>query len=88
MTQRAIGCEEAVRLLAAWLDRELDSADHTAVSLHLEACRSCCSRAEFEQRLRQHLIQLRRAPVDPGLEQRVRLAIQGFEAARSEATQP
>jgi hypothetical protein len=36
MTQRAIGCEEAVRLLAAWLDRELDPADESAVSVHLE----------------------------------------------------
>lgn len=50
-----IGCAEAVRRLAAYLDRELDARAAGEVERHLERCRSCFSRAEFEKRLRERL---------------------------------
>ena len=87
MTASTIDCDEAVRLLAAYLDRELDSGDEALVSLHLESCRTCCSRAEFEQRLRLHLSQLRRAPVEPELELRVKRVLGGFGPTQSGAPQ-
>jgi anti-sigma factor RsiW len=81
MTERPIGCEEALRLLATYLDHELDQGDEVAVSRHLETCRSCFSRLEFEKRLKVQLSQLRRAPVGAGLEQRIRNLLQDFGVA-------
>jgi len=67
-----INCEEALRLLATYLDDELDGASHETVEHHLQACRSCYSRAEFERRLKAEFEELRREPVPPGFEHRVR----------------
>lgn len=50
-----IGCEEALRRLADYLDRELAPEEAEDVERHLETCRSCYSRAEFERRLKDRL---------------------------------
>lgn len=50
-----IDCEEAVRRLAAFLDHELDPDESAEVKRHLDTCRSCFSRAEFERRLRERI---------------------------------
>jgi anti-sigma factor RsiW len=71
-------CEEALRLLAAYLDGELDAAEHESVEHHLRLCRSCCSRAEFERHLKAQLGRLRQAGVDPSFEQRIRGLISQF----------
>lgn len=48
-------CEEALRHLAAYLDGELESGTESEVERHLERCRSCFSRAEFERRLKDRM---------------------------------
>lgn len=78
MTNSPIGCQEALRLLAAYLDRELDEEEASVMAGHLETCRSCYSRAEFEKALKAHVAQLRQAPVEPALEIRVRDLLQHF----------
>lgn len=45
-------CEEALRVLAEHLDRELDERSDAQFHAHLESCRSCYSRAEFERQLK------------------------------------
>ena len=45
-------CEEALKVLAEHLDRELDERRDTQLHAHLESCRSCYSRAEFERQLK------------------------------------
>jgi anti-sigma factor RsiW len=77
-------CEEALRLLAAHIDRELDAPTSGRVARHLETCRSCFSRAEFEKRLKQDLTGLGREPVRPALADRVRALIRTFDAAGRE----
>lgn len=74
MNARAqIDCEEALRRLAGFLDRELGQQSAVEVERHLETCRSCYSRAEFERRLRERLREdLKETAVPPGLERRVR----------------
>lgn len=68
-----IDCEEALRRLAGFLDRELGPQSAAEVERHLETCRSCYSRAEFERRLRERLREdLKEAAVPAGLESRVR----------------
>lgn len=71
-----IGCEEALRRLAEYLDQELDPGSSTEVEKHLETCRSCYSRAEFERRLRERLQKdLREDRIAPEFEERIRTLI-------------
>jgi anti-sigma factor RsiW len=79
------GCEEALRLLALYLDDELGADEHAAVHEHLGRCRSCYSRAEFERRLKSELGQLRREDVRPAFEQRVRELISQFASSPADA---
>ena len=66
-----IDCEEAVRRLAEYLDHALEDVSEAEVERHLETCRSCYSRAEFERALRGRLRDLRQEPVDPAFESRI-----------------
>lgn len=53
--RKNIDCEEALRRLAAYLDQELKPAESAEVEDHLDRCRSCYSRAEFERRLKERI---------------------------------
>jgi anti-sigma factor (TIGR02949 family) len=86
MTDNEIrGCEDALRLLAAHIDRELDDTSRIQVERHLETCRSCYSRAEFEKRLKTSLAELDREPVRPELADRLRMMIREFAVAGTES---
>lgn len=68
-----IDCEEALRRLAAYLDRELEAGESAEVERHLERCRSCFSRAEFERRLKERIRRdLGLTAVPPAFEERMR----------------
>ncbi len=73
-----INCEEALRLLAVYLDGELHGGEHVSVEHHLNTCRSCFSRAEFERRLKAELGHLGRDDVRPAYEQQIRQLITQF----------
>lgn len=74
-----IDCEEAVRLLATYLDRELDPAHNAEVERHLETCRSCYSRAEFERRLKERVrAELSVGSLSPRFESRMRDLLQSL----------
>lgn len=45
-------CEEVIERLMEFLDRELDSTTDREIARHMETCRACFSRAEFERKLR------------------------------------
>ena len=74
-------CEDALRLLAAHIDQELDPAARRRMDRHLETCRSCYSRAEFEKRLKASIGELGREPVRPELAVRVQTLIRTFTTA-------
>ena len=76
-----ISCEEALRLLAAHLDGELDAAHNQSMERHLARCRSCFSRAEFERGLKSELAALAGQPVRPSFEERIRGLIERFNVA-------
>jgi anti-sigma factor (TIGR02949 family) len=73
-----IGCAEALRVLAAFLDEELHADAREGIERHLEVCRSCFSRAEFERRLKGEINRLGRDEIPPGFEQRVRQLLGSF----------
>ena len=68
----SIDCDEALRRLLDYIHGELPPRKGGEVSAHLERCRSCFSRAEFEKRLQAHLRGLGEEPVSRELEQRIR----------------
>jgi anti-sigma factor (TIGR02949 family) len=73
-------CDEALRLLAAFLDGELPAEARTGVDRHLERCRSCFSRAEFERRLKGEIARLGREDVTSAFEERIRRLLADFAA--------
>lgn len=84
MTQHEIdSCEEALKVLAEYVDNELrDRAPEVAPGLerHLEVCRSCYSRAEFEKRLKARIADGSTAVPD-ALRDRMRTMIREFAFA-------
>ena len=69
---RMMSCDDALRLLAVYLDGELGDTSRHDVHAHLARCRSCFSRAEFERRLKGQLAAVGKRPVEPRLEDRIR----------------
>ncbi|MDR5694387.1 MAG: mycothiol system anti-sigma-R factor [Armatimonadota bacterium] len=46
-------CEQVIRLLWTWLDRELEVEVSQEVEEHVRACLRCKEHADFERRLRE-----------------------------------
>ena len=76
---RVIDCEEALGRLFEYLDAELHGVPHREMEQHLERCRSCFSRVEFEKRLKAHTRELGREAVSPELELRIRKVLDSFK---------
>jgi mycothiol system anti-sigma-R factor len=45
-------CEDVLKHLVAYLDREIDAEAAAEIEHHLQECRGCFSRAEFERKLK------------------------------------
>lgn len=71
MEKRDIDCEQALRQIFDFLDHELGAADHEAVHRHLETCKSCFSRMDFERRLKDKLKALREKNASPQMSARI-----------------
>lgn len=65
-------CEEVIEKLLEYLDRELDAEAEAEIARHLEACRSCFSRAEFERKLRERVTETGERKAPDSLRRRVR----------------
>lgn len=74
-----MNCQQVLQRLWQFLDGELDEEDSGKVARHLEECRRCFSRAEFERHLR---AMVRRSceseQVPPDLKERVNKLLQSF----------
>jgi predicted anti-sigma-YlaC factor YlaD len=77
-------CDEALRLLAVYLDGELHGETHDDVEHHLDMCRACYSRAEFERRLKAEFGRLRCEEVSSTFEARVRGILDSFASSAPE----
>lgn len=73
-----ITCEEAISKLLEYLDHELDESSQQQMERHLETCRACFSRAEFERRLRQRVAEAGRTESPESLRVRVRALMDEF----------
>lgn len=75
---RGLSCEEVMEQLFAYLDGELGEGAHADIEHHLEACRGCFSRVEFERRLKARLAETGRVPAPESLRERLRTMIERF----------
>jgi anti-sigma factor (TIGR02949 family) len=69
---RVTRCEEALRRLADFLSGELTTDEHAEVEHHMERCRACFSRSEFERRLKEKLAATGREPPPRSMGDRIR----------------
>ena len=76
---RTIDCEEALPRLLDFLDAELHGESLRELEQHLERCRSCFSRFEFEKRLKGHIAALGNEPVPAELQHRIRKVLDNFK---------
>lgn len=74
MSVRQLDCEDVIRHLLEYLDRELDADAMGAMNRHLDECRGCFSRAEFERKLKASL----RAAGSRRASERLRSRIKGL----------
>jgi anti-sigma factor (TIGR02949 family) len=73
-----MGCEQALKRLLEFIDHELSDSEHASVEQHLRTCRGCCSRMEFESRLKQRLSALSTEDVPSTSLDRVRNLMKRF----------
>jgi mycothiol system anti-sigma-R factor len=74
-----IDCEEALHRLFEYVDTELSAESRREMEQHLERCRTCYSRLEFEKRMKTHIADLGGEAVPPAFEQRIRKALESFK---------
>lgn len=74
-----IGCLKAIEMFYAYIDGELDDAESVAeFEHHLEHCRSCFSRAEFEGLLTERLRAVAAERASDALKRRLRILMDTF----------
>jgi anti-sigma factor (TIGR02949 family) len=73
-----MSCERALKRLVEFLDGELPESEHDGVEQHLRICRDCCSRMEFESRLKKRLSALSSDDAPSRTRDRVRELIKRF----------
>jgi anti-sigma factor (TIGR02949 family) len=74
-----IDCIEAVNLLYAYMDGEIDDKETKAkYEHHLAHCRSCYSRMELEKALTERIKKSAKANAPEHLQNRLRKLIDGF----------
>jgi anti-sigma factor (TIGR02949 family) len=73
-----IRCEEVIDHLLEYLDGEIDADKRRQIDRHLEECRGCFSRAEFEKALRRKVQELGRQEPPRSLRRRLKELIDQF----------
>ena len=74
-----ISCDEVIAHLFAYLDDETDREKRAYIERHLEECRACYSRAEFERGLRAKVGQLGDKEAPAALRRRVKTLLDRAE---------
>lgn len=78
MNKSEIDCEQALRQVFAYLDRELGEPERAAMERHVQACKGCFSRVEFERLLKGKLRALREEKASESAEQRIKALLKDF----------
>ncbi len=73
-----LSCEQVLEHLLAYLDHALDAPTSAEIERHLQACRGCFSRAEFERRLRERVAETGTASAPETLRARIKALTDRF----------
>ena len=73
-----LSCEDVIADLYRYLDHEMDEAASEKIHRHLEDCRECFSRAEFENLLRGRVAGTGVAEVPDDVQERIRSLMKRF----------
>ena len=75
---RRISCDEALRLVFEFIDEELRGKSRAELEYHLEMCRHCFDRVEFEKLLKSRLRKLKVVGNPSALRKRVDSLLEEF----------
>ena len=78
MNAKHLSCEEVMAELFAYLDRELNDDLKATIDEHLQRCRDCFTRAEFEKRLRAKITQAATVKAPERLQRRIRYLLDRY----------
>jgi anti-sigma factor (TIGR02949 family) len=73
-----IRCEEVISHLLDYLDGEIDDEKRQQIERHLQDCRGCFSRAEFEKELKKRIKQVGTQKPPRSLQRRLKALIDQF----------
>lgn len=68
---RPMDCEQALERIFELIDHELKGEEREAMQHHVDTCKSCFSRVEFERRLKAKLKALREEQTSASARQRI-----------------
>lgn len=72
-----MSCEEALERLFEYLDGELEATDTARIEQHLELCKACYPRAQFERQFLEALERVKKkGPVPESVQARVLAALE------------
>lgn len=77
-TANEISCRQALALVADYLDRELAPFERKLLELHLETCRHCFDRVEFERLLKARLARLQTVEISEPLRQKIECILEQY----------
>ena len=75
---KKIECEEAIRIMLEYLDGELHDHDNESMDDHLESCRSCYSRMEFETRFKDMVSGVQNKAAPTALNDRIKKIVKDY----------
>lgn len=73
-----ISCEEVLKHLIDYFHGEVDNAKFAEIEKHLDSCRGCFSRSEFEAVLKQRVKDEAREPAPEALQDRLKTLMDKF----------
>jgi len=85
-TVRAIDCDEVMRQLFDYLDGEAEETAKHEIHHHIDECRSCFSRVEFENALKERVRDSKEHELPESLRDRVTDLMKNFSAAKARET--
>ncbi len=78
MNARRLSCEEVIEELFAYLDREVNEALSAEIDRHLEKCRDCFTRAQFERKLRAKVAETANVSAPERLQRRIKAVLERY----------
>ncbi len=75
---KIIQCEEAIQKMLEYLDEEVYQDDKEAIHNHLDSCRECYTRMEFEQRLKGMVRESKSNSAPSGLGSRIKKIVKDY----------